>query len=295
MRFAIRDDDTNFFTSPEQLEQCYHNIWDAVPVTLCLISKVKGDWERWVHQIYKDKQDTDWNAWTNDDTIHPIEDNQALISFLKEKIKANRLDAGFHAKYHRNGDEALPENRSNNYVRGAEFFTTRDLTDYIKTEVVHLSSLLQYPISIFTPPQNLLSPQGYQSVIEAGLNICGGGIPFYKKEKDLRGLVNIAKQLSFKLQHRGSDYPYVLKYSTHTEIPYHYPLQPNTQLKTLTDAFETVRRFDGDFVLSTHYVEFNYPMTYDKTKTMKNVLEDFMVYISKYKVEKMSLSQLLKR
>lgn len=294
MRFAIRDDDTNYYTQPEDLERCYGDIWDDFAPTLSLISKVKGNWLYWVHQIYKDKHDTDWDAWTNDDTIYPIEDNTALIPFIQQKVKEEKLDLAFHAKHHRNGDPVLPEGRSNNYVRGAEFFTTRDLTNEIKEEVAHLEQIFDTDIIVFTPPQNLLSPMGYQAVLNAGLNLCGGGIPFYKKEKNAKGIANIIKQLSFKLLHRDADYPKVLKYNNHNEVAYHYPLQPNTRLDTLIYDFEMVRKYNGDFVLSTHYVEFDYPMVYDETITMKKVLMDFLDHVSKYNVEKMSLSEMLK-
>ncbi len=293
MRFAIRDDDTNFYTSPAELEKCYGDIWNVVPPTLCLISKVKGNWQYWVHQIYKDKQKTDWKAWENDDEAHPIEDNKVLINFLKEKYASGHLDVGFHAVHHRNEDEVLPAGRSNNYVRGAEFFTTRNMEALIKKETAHLNDLLNAEISVFTPPQNLLSLKGYQAVIAAGLNICGGGIPFFKKEKTISGLLNMAKIASFKAIHKTLDYPRTLSYSHHNEIAYHYPLQPNTPIKTLIDAFENVRQFDGDFVLSTHYVEFDYQMVYDSKRTMKNVLEEFISYIEKYPVKKMSLTKML--
>lgn len=294
MRFAIRDDDTNFFTTPAELENCYADIWDEFQPTLCLISKVKGNWAKWVHQIYRDKQKTDWQAWADDNTPHPIENNIALISFLKDKIAANKLDVGYHAMYHRNEDKVLPTEMYNNYVRGAEYYTTRDVTEEIKTEVAHLNKLLNTNISVFTPPQNLLSLNGYNCVLKAGLNICGGGITFYRKQKNLQGLINIAKQLAFKTINRQSDYPKVLKFSSHSEIAYHYPLQPGTKLNRLIDDFEMVRKYDGDFVLSTHYVEFDYPMVYDEKITMKEVLMQFLDYISKYNVQKMSLSQMLK-
>jgi hypothetical protein len=295
MRFAIRDDDTNFFTQPEQLTECYRDIWNEFAPTLCLISKVKGNWEHWVHRIYRDKQQTDWNAWKADDTAHPIENNNELVSFLKEKIKEGKLDIGYHAKYHRNEDPVPPADRSNNYVRGAEYYTTRDVTDEIKSEVSHLSQVFQYPISVFTPPQNLLSLKGYHAVLAAGLNICGGGISFYKKEKNLKGLINIARQLTFKIMRKDADYARVLRFSNHTEIAYHYPLQPGTRLNTLIDDFEMVRSYNGDFVLSTHYVEFDYPMVYDEKITMRHVLMDFLDHVNRYNdVDKMSLSTLLK-
>ena len=118
--------------------------------------------------------------------------------------------------------------------------------------------------------------------------------PLYKKQKDFKGLINIGRQLGFKLLHKGDDYPYVLNYGDHSEIVYHYPLQPGTPLKQLIDAFEKVRRYNGDFVLSTHYVEFPYTMTYDPFINMKHVLEQFLEHVSKYDVQKMTLSQLLK-
>jgi hypothetical protein len=37
----------------------------------------------------------------------------------------------------------------------------------------------------------------------------------------------------------------------------------------------------------------DYPMTYDPKKSMKNLLEEFLSYIGKYRVDYMSLSKLL--
>lgn len=293
MRFAIRDDDTNFFTTPQQLEACYHDIWDTVVPTLCLISKVKGNWEYWVHEIYKTKQATNWKAWTEDNEAHAIEDNKSLTHFLKQKLHEGKIDLAFHAKYHRNEDEVLPTEQAANYVRGAEFFTTRNLSEYIKHELELLEQLFQYNITVFTPPQNLLSVQGYQAVLKAGLNVCGGGISFTKKEKDWRGIINIAKQGLFKITNRDSNYPRTIRYTHHTELPYHYPLQPNTKLEDLIKQFEMVRRFNGDFVLSTHYVEFFYPMVHKPSMTMKDTLLAFLQYIAKYNPEYTTLSKML--
>jgi hypothetical protein len=294
MRLALRDDDTNYYTSPETLEECYKDVWSIVPPSLSLISKVKGNWSYWVHQIYKDKDKTDWNLWREDDHVYPIENNKDLIEYLNEKLKEGKIDLCFHAKHHRNEDPVLPQAVEANYIHGAEFYTSRDLSNYIATEVAHLSRTFNYNISVFTPPQNLLSLEGYKSVLKAGLNVCGGGISFYKKEKTLQGLRNMQKQLLFKGLHRGKDYPFVLRFSNHTEIPYHYPLQPNTDLKDLIRQFEMVRSFDGDFVLSTHYVEFNYKMVNDQSKTMKNILEEFLDYTKKYKINYTTLSDLLR-
>jgi hypothetical protein len=37
MRFAIRDDDTNYFTQPEQLARVYGAVWEVCPVSLSVV------------------------------------------------------------------------------------------------------------------------------------------------------------------------------------------------------------------------------------------------------------------
>ncbi|MBS1781641.1 MAG: hypothetical protein JSS78_01100 [Bacteroidetes bacterium] len=295
MRFAIRDDDANYFTTPQALEACYGDIWDTIPPSLSLISKVKGDWPYWLQHIYDNRHQTNWQGWEQDDVAHPIEQNETLILFLKQKLQESKLDLCFHAKFHRNGDAVRPSDRENNYVRGAEFYTNEDKTHEIISEVAHLNSIFDYKISVFTPPQNLLSKLGYQAVRRAGLNICGGGLSFLSKEKNIRGLYNLAIQLVFKMKHKHTNYPFVLHYSNHTEIPYHYPLQPTTKVEDLISAFDAVRRFDGDFVLSTHYAEFFYPTKYNSKLTMKDVLHEFLLHVSKFPVTYQSLSELLSK
>ena len=122
MRFSLRDDDTNFFTTPDDLDACYQGIWETVPPSLGLISKIKGDWPKWLLHIYRNKQHSDWDAWRRDDHVYPIEQNTGLIQYLREKLAKQSLDVFFHAKHHRNEDTSLPPEMSNNYVRGAEFF-----------------------------------------------------------------------------------------------------------------------------------------------------------------------------
>ena len=37
MKVAIRDDDTCYFTAPDELERVYSDIWDRVPVCLAIV------------------------------------------------------------------------------------------------------------------------------------------------------------------------------------------------------------------------------------------------------------------
>ena len=126
MRFAIRDDDTNFFTDPDELIQAYGQIWDFCPPTLSVITHVKGDWPAWTKKIYQFKHEINWDHWRKDDTVFPLHDNQALVKFLKENLQKEKIDVSFHAVHHRNEDRIMPTSRSNNYVLGAEFFTSEN-------------------------------------------------------------------------------------------------------------------------------------------------------------------------
>jgi len=35
--FAIRDDDTSFFTRPEELEAVYRSLWGQIPISLAVV------------------------------------------------------------------------------------------------------------------------------------------------------------------------------------------------------------------------------------------------------------------
>lgn len=294
MRFAIRDDDTNFFTTPGELLACYGAVWDRFPITLSLISRVKGNWPHWVHTIYSQRAKTDWTAWLADDTAYPIGDNRELVDFLKDGLAQGCVDLAFHARHHRNAEPDDWSPLKDNYIQGAEFYVKSDQSVVLRQEVDYLNALFGYSINVFTPPQNILSQVGYESVIRADLNLCGGCIPFYRKEKSRAGLLNLLRQIAFRIKHPGTDYPYVLRYSHHSEIIHHYPLQPTTRLESLVAAFERARGFNGDFVLSTHYIEHPYATTYDPFLTMGDVFQAFIRHVEQYScVEAMSLSELL--
>ena len=89
----------------------------------------------------------------------------------------------------------------------------------------------------------------------------------------------MASVITYKLKFPGRDYPYPLNFSNHAEIVHHYPLHPTTQLEDLIAAFEHVRRFDGAFVLSTHYHEFVTPLTYDPRLRMGDIFSRFMQHV----------------
>ena len=75
MKFIIRDDDTCGFTRVDELENCYKNILPEIPVSLSITPfRISREGDSFSHNniLYKP---------------YPLEKNEELVYFLKEKIK----------------------------------------------------------------------------------------------------------------------------------------------------------------------------------------------------------------
>ncbi len=293
MRFAIRDDDTNYYTSPEELEFCYKSIWDICPASLSLIPFVQGNWREWQFKFYRDGKIDEWSEWEKDDEVFEIGKNTVLVDFLRDRVKRGQICLTIHGVNHRNKDKIkYPLNR--NLIHYAEFFTKVDLTDPLKGGVSYLQELFGERIRVFTPPQNILTIQGYNAVKSNGLHLIGGSIPFISRNKDYYWFIEFCKVLRFKSRYRKKYYPFVMKLGRTNELMVHYPLQETTSLESLKNEFDFVYKLGGDFVLSTHYHGFPIPHTLYKGKIMKNIFDEFFDYVQKYSgVQFCSLNDML--
>ena len=74
MKFAIRDDDTSYFTQPEQLEQVYHDVWDRVPIGLAVVPHAAGFADKAIPDKY-------WDAGR----AVPLEENPAIVQALRDQ------------------------------------------------------------------------------------------------------------------------------------------------------------------------------------------------------------------
>jgi hypothetical protein len=293
MRFAIRDDDTSFFTSPEEIEFCYKHTWDICPPSLSVIPFVQGNWRKWQDEFYLTGKITDWETWEKDDELHPIHENVGLVEFLKDKVSQGKIALTMHGVHHRNKDaQRLP--LTNNLVHYAEFFTTRDLTESLKEGKEYLERLFDQPFTVFTPPQNVITLKGYQSIVNNNLGLVGGGLSFLARQKNLHWLRELINWGYFKSTHAGElYYPYVINLGNRKEMMVHFPLQEVTQIEYLIDSFNFVKKADGDFILSTHYHGFPVPHRQYKDKLMKDVYDEFFEYVRKSDVEFCTINQML--
>jgi len=266
MKFAIRDDDTNYFTSPEELTNCYSSIWDLCPVSLSVIPFVNYRFDKAIDFYLKNRRLSE--ELIRIDKVYAIGENHRLTCFLKTKTQERRISVNVHGIHHRNSRDTK------------EFYTDQDLTEPLRQAKHYLEQLLQTRIKTFVPPHNLLSEKGYLAVINNGLNLVGW-LPIGNRILRLAYLPTYLRLLSFRFRYRECVYPYVLRFGSRSEAMYH-SLTPTVSFETLTTAFDFAYRKDGIFILSTHYWELGARQCYSSDVTVSDVLSRFMNYVSKH-------------
>lgn len=279
MKFIIRDDDVNYFYTREQLFQWFEGIWEICPISLCVIPYVKGHFFRWCNP----STSGDRQAFYNDDGIYPIGDNKELVTAINEWICEDKVSVSMHGIYHRNPDQNAPEVK-NNYITGAELYTDKDISNDIVTARLYLRSLFRSCINTFSAPQNMISRDGFRSLIKVGMNICTD-LPSLRDIGtywQIIGVDNYLKLLLYRMSKSNYKkvYPFLLK-SKESSIVSHFRLQPVTHINSLYEEIDRVYNQKGIFILSTHSYGFDMNMK-DDSRSMKEVLIEILQYVSKF-------------
>ena len=259
MKFAIRDDDTCYFTDPADLERVYHDVWDQVPVCFATVPFAIGYERAGIPREH-------WH----DGEAFPLERNSALTAFLKSLVLRHRATIALHGYTHQD------------YPDGFEFQAAPDLDRRVHDGLKYLRETLPaMKISIFVPPHNAMSKRGLAAVGAAGLNILGSFLSFRPSMRpwDHMTPANWLRISQFRRSTSRSKrdrliYPHVLRYADHAEFGCH-SLIPGTTVEELTRGFDEARHAGGDFCLATHYWEVD--------EAMKRVLLTFLEYAARYR------------
>ena len=238
MRCAIRDDDTSFFTRPEQLERVYRRYWDRIPISLAVVPAHASTRSKAIPPEH-------WDGGPD----FPIGENLELIDFLRRQVRAGRVSIMLHGYSHKN------------YPNGYEFEVAPGLDERRARGRGYLEALFGVRIRTFVPPHNALSRRGLRAVDRAGLNVLGSFYSFRPDKKPwvpdtLRNYLRVVahRRRTGRSRRDRLIYPWPLRYNRHAEFGCQ-PLVPRTTLDELVGAFEEARRFGGDFCLATHYWE----------------------------------------
>ena len=150
MYFCIRDDDTSFFTSPEELEKAYGEITQWGPVSLAVVPFHKAGISKGVPEKFRGR-------WT----VHPLHENTEIVTYLRKRVAEGRFEIMLHGYHH---DEP---NGQFEFAHG-KYLTTR-VCDGKK----YLEDVFDTQIRVFVPPHNTTGRQGLRALSAAGLHLGG--------------------------------------------------------------------------------------------------------------------------
>jgi hypothetical protein len=248
MLFCIRDDDTSFFTSPDELERAYGQIAKYGPVSLAIIPFCKAGTSKGIPEKFKRK-------WT----IHPLHDNKELVDYLRAGIAAGRYEAMLHGYHHDEEDRLF------------EFVGRDNLRRRVREGRSYLEDLLETTIRVFVPPRNRIGRQGLRAIAKEGLHLAGAaGIKSGWTPLSRATWVNWWRLRKWR-KSGGKGVPWILKLDDHREIPGN-AVTPSSSPQENEQRFDCARRVGGVFCLATHYWELDIPCKPPNTGTVKEQL-----------------------
>jgi hypothetical protein len=231
MYFCIRDDDTSFFTTPEELEHAYGEITQWGPVSLAVIPFCRAGLSKGVPEKFRGR----WST-------HPLHENRALVEYLRAAVSDRRFEIMLHGYHH--------DERSG---RG-EFSRGSDLVEKVAEGRKYLQDLLGAQIRVFVAPKNIMGKDGVRAIVQAGLHFGGAigiraGWPLLARAT-WRNWVKLRRWR----KKSGTGTPWVLDLGDHREIPGN-AVTPSSVFEWNKAAFETALTIDGVFCAATHYWE----------------------------------------
>ncbi len=233
LRFAVRDDDISYFTTPSSLEKAFGLLWkEDVPVSFAVIPFIKAN-----TMFLPERK--------RDGKLYPVGGNSKLVSFLKNKIDEDKASIMMHGYCHRH------------YNNGYEFEVDDNLHDKVREGKEHLEQAFDTEVRSFVAPNHAFSRQGMKAVIDNGLNIVGApSITARPKSFRPRHIANMARLALFRKRHDSIRYPYPLDYGSHREL-YCYGIINSTKPGELINGLRYSRSSDGCFCVTVHSVTLN--------------------------------------
>lgn len=158
-RVIIRDDDTSFFTAPNQLEKVYGKLWErGYPIALSVIPAHRGD-VRVNHRTGKPYDPCIPPEYRGQMKEFLITENQALCDYLNQKVKEGLVEICLHGYDH-------------TYLE----FMSQDKS-LIQEKLQQGYGILQqaFPeakINTFIAPYDKISAPALDLVFESGFNLC---------------------------------------------------------------------------------------------------------------------------
>ena len=262
MEFAIRDDDTSFFTRTEELLSAYDFVAEG-PISLSVVPRTVPHHEKGVRPYGEGIPAG----------FYPVGENPELIAFLKEN-EYDILLHGYSHEYAQIDGQWFPEMMWKDEGR---------IRSEMEEGKATLERLFGRPMRVFVAPNNAVDRRAIRAVEALGLNY-SGLIHHGDRDLTLRYAANFVKRWSYRIK-TGCRIPDVLDYGKHKELVA-YPLD---SYEKLIEEYRLCRKRNAPFSVYTHYWHLN------RDPALKKLLRDVYTYVMDDGAELVALSDCFER
>lgn len=235
MQFAIRDDDTSFFTRIEELESAYDFLEEDECVSLSVVP--------FSVPIHRDDV-FPYGKCENTEKKH-IEDNVELVDYLREQVQQGKYDILLHGYSHEYKKVA------DKWVAEMKWKSESQLFEELPFGKKILENLLNCNISVFVAPNNSIDQKAIDVIEELNMDYSGIILKGDRK-KTLRYCINFIKRWIYRM-FVHIPYPGILNYGKHKELVA-YTLDDYDRL---IKEYNKCKKHKSPFVVYTHYWQLN--------------------------------------
>ena len=157
MYIAFRDDDTSFFSKPEEIREAYDFLNEDEPVSLSIVP----------YTVTRHKDDIFPYGEGIEEGYYDIACNKELVEFLKENIEKGKIDIllhGYSHEYSKVNGTWTSEMKWKKYPR---------IKEELKNGKEHLETLLNGKISVFVAPNNDIDKDAIKVLEELKMDYSG--------------------------------------------------------------------------------------------------------------------------
>lgn len=232
MKFAIRDDDTCYFTHPEELDRVYTRFWPGIPVSLAVTPFAVESFH--LGDPIRFRQNTE---------PHALAANPELCAYLRERVASGQASIMLHGythEYRRLPNGALIQE----YV----WKPAEQLARETAVGAQHLSTTLDRMPTAFVPPGNALSSAALQAVGQTISRVLAT-VPLRRPTATAAWV----RRAYHQLRH-GGPRPHAEQINGVWLHP-SYTLSALSSYRSLCDRFRTCQSLGANFILAVHYWE----------------------------------------
>ena len=262
MKFAIRDDDTSYFTRPEDLISAYDFLENGC-VSLSVVPHTVP--------IHKD------NVFPYGEGIqygfYDVAENTVLVSYLRENEGPVKYDILLHGYSHEY------KKVDGSWKSEMMWKTSEQLAGELSKGKKHLEKLFDRPITVFVAPNNAINQNAISVIEQLGMDY-SGIIQRKDRKIDAKYLLNFTKRWGYRAV-KKIPYPGILDYGKHKEL-IAYTLD---HFDRLVQEYQACKKRNQPFAVYTHYWQVN------QNPTIKELLHRITDYVLSDGAEMVSLSK----